>query len=203
MKHGVYVYENASDTDDEVVVSESSGSGSRRKSATAQYGIKSIIFNPDDYTLKFVMDDGREFITGSIRGEKGEQGDGYNPDVITGLQEYADDAVAAQHLDTEAAVGLLVNEVRQVRWDLPQCETGSATLTNTMEFPFNNSKVTVALATSQADTNYAVIASIESAVGNAGEVVVSEKQTNGFKLAYTGSAKSAVVNYIVIGGIIK
>ena len=35
-----------------------------------------------------------------------------------------------------------------------------------------------------------------------GEAVATDKQVNGFKLAYTGSAKSAVVEYIVIGGII-
>ena len=189
MKHGIYLSEAGN------VVGENGN--------VVNIGIARIVFDPEDYSLRFILDDGREFRTGSIRGEKGEQGDGYNPDVITGLQTYADDAVAAQHLDTETAVGLLVNEIRQVRWDLPQCEVGSATLTNAMEFPFNNSKQTVALATRQVDTNYAVIASIESSVGNAGEVVVSEKQTNGFKLAYTGSAKSAVVNYIVIGGIIK
>lgn len=37
-------------------------------------GIAQIIFN-DDYTITFVMTDGRRFATGSIRGEVGEKGD--------------------------------------------------------------------------------------------------------------------------------
>lgn len=37
-------------------------------------GIAQIIFN-DDYTITFIMTDGREFTTGSIRGAVGEKGD--------------------------------------------------------------------------------------------------------------------------------
>lgn len=86
---------------------------------------------------------------------------------------------------------------------IPVCEEGSVTLTNSEKFPFNTSQQSVALVTEQEDTSYAVIADIVSAVGNAGEVIVSGKQTNGFKLEYTGSATSAVVHYFVIGGIIS
>ena len=55
----------------------------------------------------------------------------------------------------------------------------------------------------QKNVKYAIVADIKSANGNPGEVVASDKQVNGFKLAFTGSAKSAVVEYIVIGGIIE
>ena len=189
MKHGIYLSE-----DGNVV-----GEGGQ----VVNIGIARIVFDPETYALRIVLDDGREFFTGSLRGEKGEQGDGYNPDVIQGLKDYSDAGIDAVQFDMQASVGVLINALRQLRWDLPQCEEGSVTLTNSLEFPFNNSQTSVALAANQADINYVVIASVDSADGNAGEVVVSDKQINGFKLAYTGSAKTAVVKYIVIGGIVK
>ena len=86
---------------------------------------------------------------------------------------------------------------------LPVCEDGSVTLTNTEKFPFNNSLQSVALVTEQEDTKYAVLAEVVSSSGDAGEVLVSDRQVNGFKLAYTGGAASAVVHYFVIGGIVS
>lgn len=111
-----------------------------------------------------------------------------------------------EDMDGDIAFKLLLNAFRQHKWqneaDAPVCEYGTVSLTNTQAFPFNNSQQTVALGTIQKNIKYAVVAEITSANGNPGEVVVSGKQTNGFKLAYTGSASSAVVEYIVIGGII-
>ena len=85
---------------------------------------------------------------------------------------------------------------------IPVCEEGTVTLSNTEVYPFNNSLQSVALVTEQEDTSYAVIPDVVSSVGDAGELVVSDKQVNGFKLGYTGGATSAVVHYFVIGGII-
>ena len=85
----------------------------------------------------------------------------------------------------------------------PVCEEGEVTLTNSDAYPFNDSLQSVPLETEQADTSYAVIAEVVSSNGDAGEVNVSEKQVNGFKLSYTGGATSAVVHYFVIGGIIS
>lgn len=99
--------------------------------------------------------------------------------------------------DRKISFGLLLNYVRQHEIT---GEHGSVTLTNTSAFPFNNSKKTVSLANSLTNTNYAVFAQATSSDGNAGEVEVSDRLVNGFKLSYTGSAKSAVVDYIVIGG---
>ncbi len=121
------------------------------------------------------------------------------------IEELAE-AVAAEDVDKDTAFELLLNAFRQHKWqneeDAPVCEYGTATLTNTDKYPFNNSQVTVPLVNTQKNIKYAVVAEITSANGNPGEVVVSGKQTNGFKLAFTGSASSAVVEYIVIGGII-
>lgn len=85
---------------------------------------------------------------------------------------------------------------------IPACEEGTVTLTNTEAFPFNNSLQSVALVTAQEDTSYVVITEVVSSVGDAGEINISDKQTNGFKMAYTGGATSATVHYFIIGGIV-
>lgn len=109
--------------------------------------------------------------------------------------------------DGDIASELIINRLRQHIWqneaDAPVCESGSVMLTNTAKFPFNNSKKSVALAKAQTDLNYAVIAWTDSEAGNIGDIQVTEKQVNGFKVSYSGSASTAVVNYIVIGGIVK
>lgn len=127
-------------------------------------------------------------------------------DLSKDLAELVSDASVINE-DGDVASTLIINRLRQHIWqneaDAPVCEAGSVTLTNTAKFPFNNSKKPVALAKVQADLNYAVIAWTDSEAGNIGDIQVTEKQVNGFKVSYSGSASTAVVNYIVIGGIVK
>ena len=82
---------------------------------------------------------------------------------------------------------------------------GSTTLTNNQLFPFNNSKKTVSIGKTLANTNYVVViaSAVSSDGANVGEIVVSERQTNGFKMQHTGSAASVAVTYYVIGGFQK
>ena len=82
-------------------------------------------------------------------------------------------------------------------------ETGTVTLTNSEEFPFNDSKTTVALVTAQASVYYLVDTEVTAYNGNVGEIVVSDRMTNGFAIAHTGSATSVTVKYIVIGGFVE
>ena len=110
---------------------------------------------------------------------------------------YTDTEQAAELHDRKISFGLLLNYVRQNKI---AAEYGTKTLTNSQKFPFNDSLTSVALANTLPDTNYAVITQIKSASVNAGDVEVSDKLVNGFKLSYTGSAQSVVVDYIVIGG---
>lgn len=81
-------------------------------------------------------------------------------------------------------------------------EIGTVTLENGSIYPFNSSVQTVALVTPRDTTNYMVDTYIVSPAdnGNIGRIVVSDKLTNGFKIAYTGSASSATIKYIVRGG---
>ena len=111
-------------------------------------------------------------------------------------------AMAKKAASGDAAAVLA--EAKQYTDDsMPVCEEGTVTLTNSEKYPFNDSLQSVALVTEQADTSYAVVAEVISSTGDAGEVNVSDKQVNGFKLSYTGGATSAVVHYFVIGGIIS
>ena len=109
-------------------------------------------------------------------------------------------------LDDFVAGKLGVIGLQQVKWRADALEkatvqeTGTVTLTNTGGFVFNNSKKSVALSNTRNNLNYIVV--IVSATGNGcvGEIEVSDRLVNGFKVAHTGSAKSVTVTYAVIGG---
>lgn len=103
-------------------------------------------------------------------------------------------------VDAHMAIQLLLNYARQ---NMLEIEVGTIVLTNTQAFPFNNSQQTISLAKSKENSDYIVIPEIMSAVGNPGEIVISDKLVNGFKIAHTGSAKSVTVKYTVIGGVLK
>ena len=83
-------------------------------------------------------------------------------------------------------------------------ETGEAlllTLTNNQEYPFNNSVQTVALKTERNHLDYTVTAEVlEYSGGCVGDIEVTEKLVNGFKIAYTGSAKEVKLKVFVKGG---
>lgn len=82
-------------------------------------------------------------------------------------------------------------------------EVGTVTLTNTNSgfFAFNNSGSTVALTKTRKTMNYDITTEVTSFTGGQlGEVVIYDKQLNGFKLKFTGSAKNVTVKYKVRGG---
>ncbi|MCI3027675.1 hypothetical protein LMF32_00805 [Desemzia sp. C1] len=81
---------------------------------------------------------------------------------------------------------------------------GQVTLTNNRAYPFNNSSATVPIAKVRSSLNYDVqMEVISSSGGFVEEVIIYDKQVNGFKIKYTGSAKSVVIKHKVSGGIYK
>lgn len=102
--------------------------------------------------------------------------------------------------DAHTAALLLLSFARQNAWEV---ERGTKQLTNGAKYPFNSSQASVALTLGRENGDYIVLTEVVSADGNVGEVIVSDKLTNGFKLAFTGSAASATINYIVIGGLLR
>lgn len=115
-------------------------------------------------------------------------------------------------LDAHIAHALLQQYVREKGWQDDERldalekatvqETGTVTLTNSMAFPFNNSKKSVALTNVRDNLNYVivVVSKVANDGGNIGEIEFSERQVNGFKIEHTGSSKSVTVVYAVIGG---
>lgn len=75
------------------------------------------------------------------------------------------------------------------------------TLTNTQSYPFNNSQQTVNLGVTRTTTAYTVDVEIGDHDGDVGDVVISDKLLNGFKVRYDGSAKSATVTLRIKGGL--
>jgi len=81
-------------------------------------------------------------------------------------------------------------------------EEKTITLTNSAAYPFNNSAVSVSLSTNRATKNYTVEAEVADADGNVGEIEITDKTLNGFKVAFTGSAATATINLKIRGGIL-
>lgn len=82
-------------------------------------------------------------------------------------------------------------------------ETGTVTLTNsnTANMLFNNSGQTVALQQVRNTMNYDLDIEVTSfSGGQVADVIVYDKQLNGFKLRFEGSASSVTVKYKVRGG---
>lgn len=76
------------------------------------------------------------------------------------------------------------------------------TLVNSQKYPFNNSIQNVSLAASRNTKDYTVEVEIVSySGGGIGDVEVTDKLLNGFKIAFTGAASQVVVNCYVQGGI--
>lgn len=77
-----------------------------------------------------------------------------------------------------------------------------ATLVNSKKYPFNDSVKTLALGSENLRNNkdYTIIVEAEAAGGFVGDIVISDKMLNGFKIAFTGSAGRVNVKCYVQGG---
>ena len=81
-------------------------------------------------------------------------------------------------------------------------EIQTVTLANTKTFPFNDSVQTISLDTARKTLNYDVSWEVTAANGNVGDIIVSEKQLNGFKVAFDGSATSVTLKIRIKGGML-
>ena len=140
--------------------------------------------NNDDGTISHVP----------VEGEVIQQGTPQNARNFNALEE---GVFSAEVLGMEAMRVLLLH---QRALNSLASETGEITLTNSQKYPFNNSTKTVALKQKMDTTAYTVEADVLSSAGEVGRIVVSDKQLNGFKVSYTGSATSAKIKFFVKGG---
>ncbi len=81
-----------------------------------------------------------------------------------------------------------------------EVEVHAVELKNTARAPFNNSTKTVSLGVTKNSTDYTVDVEIKEHAGNVGDVKIYDRQLNGFKVKYEGSAESATVTLRVQGG---
>ena len=111
-------------------------------------------------------------------------------------------------VDAHTAVDLLLNFTRQLGWTKDDILTwlgkvntvyvGTKELTNAQEFPFHDAAQSVSIGATLDNTYYEVQTKVTAFTGNVGEIEVSDKLTNGFKLSCTGSASSVTVAWVVI-----
>ena len=81
-------------------------------------------------------------------------------------------------------------------------EEHTITLTNTQAYPFNNSKTTVNLTKVRANKTYIVDVEITAhSGGEVGDIKITDKLLNGFKVEFVGSAKSVTVVLRIKGGL--
>lgn len=73
--------------------------------------------------------------------------------------------------------------------------SGVIKLKNSKMYPFNNSITAVALKVPFESSNYNVYAVVQKSTGEVGDIVISDKARNGFKIAYTGSAVDAEISW--------
>lgn len=105
-------------------------------------------------------------------------------------------------LESDLMVTMLVQQTIQQKKVLADLEgeIGQTTLTSSDTFPFNNSIKTIALSKHRDNMDYRILTEIINADGEVGHIRISDKQLNGFKVEFTGSAKNVTVKYYVQGG---
>ena len=81
-------------------------------------------------------------------------------------------------------------------------EIKTVTLNNSDIFPFNNSVQTISLTTVRKTLNYDVTWEVTSTNGNVGDISITDKQLNGFKLAFDGSTTSVTLKIRIKGGML-
>ena len=122
-------------------------------------------------------------------------------EVLTLLQT----KVGTATLDTTAAdLCAAINEHEADIADLKdrtKVVAGTVTLTNSQTYPFNDSIQTVSISETRDNMNYVIDWVVTaSSGGNVGDILISDKLLNGFKIEYTGSATSVTIKYLVVGG---
>lgn len=114
--------------------------------------------------------------------------------ILTIAVRDADDRLTVNAADISAAVAEYKKEFA--------VEEKTVTLTNSAAYPFNNSVKSVSMTATRKNKNYFIEYEVTAKNGNVGEVEISDKQLNGFKVAFTGSATSVTLKLFIKGGTI-
>lgn len=132
-------------------------------------------------------------------------------DIATGKKIQEGTPMDAEHFNhmeqgihnNSLMLAILLENVKQNKQAVSAVEGEliEVTLTNSNGFYFNNSAKTIALSKIRNSLDYRVFVEVQGNVTNVGDVVVYDKQLNGFKIAYTGSAESVSLKCYIQGGV--
>lgn len=113
-------------------------------------------------------------------------------------------SAAANELAIRQTIASLLQDERQIAklvTAASSTETGTVTLTNSKDYPFNDSKITISITKTRQNLFYDVEATVTAYSGGLpGDIIISDKQLNGFKIEFDGSAKSVTVAYKIKEG---
>lgn len=102
-------------------------------------------------------------------------------------------------MDNNIAINMMVPIVTSMLKNQTS-EIHEVTLKNNASFPFNNSAQAIALDVVRSSNDYEVFAECKNDDGWTGDIIIYDKLINGFKVKFTGSAKTADIVLKVKGG---
>lgn len=79
-------------------------------------------------------------------------------------------------------------------------EYGTVSIVNTNKYPFDSPSKTVSITEKCSNLQYNVEVEVVESDGNVERIMIFDKQLNGFKIAFKGSAKNVKFAYKIIGG---
>lgn len=105
-------------------------------------------------------------------------------------------------LIAEAQMMIYIKELEHRLDNEAAVEEHTVTLTNNQKYPFNNSKTTINLTKARTDKTYVVDVEITAhSGGEVGDIKITDKLLNGFKVEFDGSATSVTVTLRIKGGL--
>ena len=145
------------------------------------------------YNQTHWIDEYKDPDTGEVIQEGTSQSAGNFNNMENGIQ---DGAIAA------AQMMIYVRELEQRLDNEAAVEEHTVTLTNSQKYPFNNSKTTINLTKVRTDKTYVVDVEITAhSGGEVGDIKITDKLLNGFKVEFDGSATSVTVTLRIKGGL--
>lgn len=102
----------------------------------------------------------------------------------------------------ELAAFLLLHQMENRRlMDAQSGEVGEIALTNSLDYPFNDSGTMIQLQSARNHLTYRIETEVLTTDGFVGDIEIRDKALDSFKIQYTGSARNVTLRYFVIGGI--
>lgn len=161
--------------------------------------LNEVVENPNHFTI---VDSGKQNSSGRtiyiITPEPGEtiqEGTPIDDDNLNSM-----DQAGWEALQTAKFVANLERQTRD-HVDAIEGEVIRVNLTNTQKYPFNNSEKTITLAKRRNKTNYTVLVEVISSTGGGvGDIRITDRVDNAFKISYSGAATAVTVDCYVQGG---